>query len=161
MALWVEVWRSRHKPVVIPTSPRTGHDLRFDLSSFTPKASALIAMQRYELTACVEVATGRARTDPVYADFWAAVHNAARKLGGVPHWGQESIVPSAADVSANYGEDLERWQQVLAELSAEDPQVFSTCFTRDLGLEPSGSAGLLRYDALTAFLTALEGASDS
>jgi hypothetical protein len=87
------------------------------------------------------------------------VHNAARERGGVPHWGQE-FISSATDVSANYGEDLTRWQQVLAELSVDD-QVFSTKFTRDNGLEPSGSAGLLRFDALTAFLTALAGASDS
>lgn len=127
---------------------------------FTPKASALIAMQRYELTASVEVATGRARTDLVYADFWAAVHKAARAHGGIPHWGQE-FVASPDDVAANYGEDLTRWRQVLTELSVDDPGVFSTAFTRDLGLEPSGSSGLLRYDALTAFLTALEGASDS
>ena len=128
---------------------------------FTPRASALIAMQRYELTASVEVAVARTRTEPdLYAKFWAAVHEAARANGGIPHWGQEFIL-SADNVSTHYGEDLMRWQQILTELSVDDPHVFSTAFTRDLGLEPSGTAGVLLYDVLTAFLTALEGASDS
>jgi hypothetical protein len=127
---------------------------------FTPRASALIAMQRFELTASVEVATARSRTDPVYPEFWAAVHEAARAHGGIPHWGQQFIA-SAGDLSAYYGEDLERWRQVLAELSVDDPEAFSTAFTRDHGLEPSGAAGVLLYDALTAFLMALEGATDT
>jgi hypothetical protein len=117
-------------------------------------------MQRFELTASVEVATARARTDPVYAKFWAAVHKAARDLGGIPHWGQEFIA-SADDVASHYGKDLQRWRQLLAELSVDDPNVFSTAFTRDLGLEPSGLTGLLLYDVLTAFLSGIEGASDS
>ena len=135
---------------------------------FTPASSALIAMQRHDSTVSVEVATIRARSDPIYAPFWLDVHAAAHDLDvhatphlvGTPHWGQEFIA-TADDIRELYGDNIALWRQVLSELSAEDPQVFSTPFTRNLDLEPSGPAGLLLCDPLTAFLNALEGAADS
>jgi D-arabinono-1,4-lactone oxidase len=127
---------------------------------FTPAASALLAMQRFELTASVEVATVRARTDPVFAEFWSNVHKAATKRLGIPHWGQE-FTCGPDYIQSHYGADLTRWRQVLTDLSVDDPRVFSTEFTRGLDLEPSGTPGLLLCDSLTAFLEALEGAADS
>ena len=109
---------------------------------FTPASSALIAMQRHDSTVSVEVATIRARSDLIYAPFWLDVHAAAHELHGTPHWGQEFIA-TAHDIAERYGDNIALWRQVLSELSAEDPQVFSTPFTRNLDLEPSGPAGLL------------------
>jgi hypothetical protein len=80
---------------------------------------------------------------------------------GFPTGVRSSFVASSGDVKRNYGADLSTWQQILAELSADDPDVFSTSFTRDLGLEPSGPAGVLLYDPLSAFLFALQGAADA
>jgi len=117
---------------------------------FTPNSSALIAMQRHQLTAAVEVATARARTDAVFAEFWAAVHDAARRNGGVAHWGQEFEM-SAADVAVDYDDELNLWHHVLAEVSAEAPAAFSTAFTRELGLEPVDAGGIMLCDTLTAF----------
>jgi len=107
-------------------------------------------MQRHQLTAAVEVATARARTDAVFAEFWAAVHDAARRNGGVAHWGQEFEM-SAADVAVDYDDELNLWHHVLAEVSAEAPAAFSTAFTRELGLEPVDAGGIMLCDTLTAF----------
>lgn len=127
---------------------------------FTPKASALLAMQRYDLTASVEVATSRAQTDPVYSDFWAAIHEAATRYLGIPHWGQE-FDQSASSIETNFGNDLATWRRALVTLSVDDTRIFSTQLTRDLGLEPEGAEGFFVYDALTAFLAALEGGGES
>ena len=88
------------------------------------------------------------------------LHDAAIAHGGIPHWGQE-FRQSAADLSGHYGKDLTLWRSMLAELSVDGPAAFGTPFTRDLGLEPGEASGVFIYDALTAFLTALDGSSDS
>ena len=77
---------------------------------FTPAATASLAMQRWDLTASVEVATARARTDPVFDSFWNAVHAAAKHRGGIPHWGQE-FDADAKYIQSVYGDDLDRWRQ--------------------------------------------------
>ncbi len=126
---------------------------------FTPRASALIAMQRFDLTASVEVATGRARQDNVYAAFWDKLHEAAEAHHGIPHWGQE-FRQSRHGIEEHYGSTLVRWRSMLAELSTDGPAAFSTTFSRAVGLEPTEASGLFLEDALTMFLRALDGATD-
>lgn len=126
---------------------------------FTPAASALIAMQKYPLTASVEVATARSRLDDVYAPFWSALHDAARARRGIPHWGQE-FRHTAAELEALYGPRLRRWRQVLADLCHGAPGVFSTGFSRDKGLEPLGGAGATDDDAIDLFLAGLASGDD-
>lgn len=131
---------------------------------FTPISSALIAMQRFELTAAVEVSIMQVRTETLYANFMSQLHAAAKELGGIPHWGQEvrftPLRESADQVAALYGDGLLRWRQMLGALSIDDPDVFSTKFTRDHNLEPAEASEIFLYDALSAFLTALDAASD-
>lgn len=126
---------------------------------FTPVASALIAMQRYPLTASVEVATPRSRLDDVYAAFWSELHDAARARQGIPHWGQEFRL-TEAELAALYGTRLRRWREVLAEVSGGAPQVFSTAFSRDKGLEPLGGASGTDDDAIDLFLAGLASGDD-
>jgi hypothetical protein len=126
---------------------------------FTPGATALIAMQQFGLTASVEVSTPRTRLQDVYADFWTDVHKASNTRGGIPHWGQE-FRQSAEDLAARYGDRLVRWRSVLADLVDESPDVFSTAFSRDRGLEPAGSSRLFDDDAIEQFLLGLEGGPD-
>ncbi|RDI65567.1 D-arabinono-1,4-lactone oxidase [Nocardia pseudobrasiliensis] len=102
---------------------------------FTPKSSALIAMQRYDLSVSVEIATGRARQDDIYAGFWDDVHAAARTFGAIPHWGQEFRIP-ASDLAGLYGDRMRTWRMALATLTDAGQDVFSTAFSRTNGLEP-------------------------
>jgi len=121
---------------------------------FTPAASALLAMQKYPLTASVEVATARSRVDDVYAGFWSALHDAARARQGIPHWGQE-FRHTAAELEALYGARMRRWRAALADVCHGAPQVFSTAFSRDKGLEPLGAGGATDDDAIDIFLAGL------
>jgi hypothetical protein len=123
---------------------------------FTPRSTALIAMQQFELTASVEVSTPRTRVREIFAGFWNDVHVAASAHRGLPHWGQE-FRQSAAELDALYGDRLATWRGVLASLSGDDPGVFSTPFSRDKGLEPTGAGD---DDAIEQFLLGLEGGSD-
>lgn len=124
---------------------------------FTPGASPLLAMQRFPLTASVEVSTARARQEDVYAEFWSNVHAAANELNGIPHWGQE-FRHSATDLALLYGDDMATWRRMLAELSIDGPDIFSTRFSRNAGLEPSEAAGIFDANAIEQFLTALRSA---
>ncbi len=126
---------------------------------FTPGSSALIAMQQFDLTASVEVATGRVRTEDVYLGFWADLHHAAEQLGGIPHWGQESRQSTVA-IAGHYGQRLGRWRAMLAELSTDGPRTFSNDFTRMSGLEPAAPTGLFLGDALSLFRITLDAGSD-
>jgi len=126
---------------------------------FTPGSSALIAMQQFDLTASVEVATGRVRTEDVYHDFWTSLHNAAEQLNGIPHWGEESRQSKAA-LAGHYGQRLTRWQAMLAELSTDGPRVFSNDFSRSSGLEPSTPTGLFLGEPLSMYRDTLEACSD-
>jgi hypothetical protein len=123
---------------------------------FTPGATALIAMQQFGLTASVEVSTPRTRAEDVYANFWNDVHNAANARGAIPHWGQE-LRQSADDLAVRYGDRLDRWRGALSDLIDENPRVFSTVFSRDKGLEPTGPS---EDDAVEQFLIGLEGGVD-
>ncbi len=130
---------------------------------FTPQATALIAMQQFALTASVEVATGRTRLLPdLFSDFWNEVHQAASDLGGIPHWGQE-MRQTAQQLKLHYGERLTRWRSALGEIAGGAPQVFSTPFSRDKGLEPlvaGPPAEPAEDDALEIFMLALEAGVD-
>lgn len=126
---------------------------------FSPPASALIAMQKYALTASVEVATPRSRLDDVYADFWAALHDAARARNGIPHWGQE-FRHTRDELADLHGFRLRRWREILAEVSANAPQVFSTEFSRDKGLEPLDGGNATDDDAVEAFMAGLRAGDD-
>lgn len=126
---------------------------------FTPRSTALLAMQRFSLTASVEVATGRARQVDVYRPFWDALHRSADHYNGIPHWGQE-FRQSTATIAAHFGNDLVQWRSMLAEMSLDGSAVFSNAFSRDNGLEPGEAKGLFADDALAMFLRALEGSVD-
>lgn len=131
---------------------------------FTPSSAPLIAMQRFPLTVSLEIATGRARQENVYAKFWEEVHDTATKHGGIPHWGQE-FRQSAAEIEVHYGENLVTWRRVLAKLSRHrrPTKIFSTAFSRDKGLEPDAVVAkikILDCDAVELFLVGLAGASD-
>ena len=126
---------------------------------FTPVASAMIAMQRYPLTASVEVATPRSRLDNIYATFWSELHEAARARKGFPHWGQE-FRHSKTELAELYGARLRRWREVLADVCGGGAQVFSTVFTREKGLEPLLAAGATEEDAIDLFLTGLAAGQD-
>jgi hypothetical protein len=129
---------------------------------FTPAASALIAMQQYPLTASVEVATPRSRLDDVYAPFWSELHAAGRVRNGIPHWGQE-FRHTEAELVALHGARLQRWREVLADVCGGAPQVFSTAFSREKGLEPLAGAGATNEDdedAIDLFMAGL-GAADA
>jgi hypothetical protein len=125
---------------------------------FTPGATALIAMQQFALTASVEVSTPRTRADDIYAGFWADVHAAGNRLGGLAHWGQ-SVRQSADEIAARYGDRLLRWRSVLADLSVGGPGVFSTAFSRDKGLEPYNAGPATEDDAIDQFMLGLEAGS--
>jgi hypothetical protein len=125
---------------------------------FTPRASALLAMQRFSMTASVEVSTIRSRFEDVYAGFWSEVHELARSHRGIPHWGQE-MRHTRADIEALYGSDHFRWCVVLDDLADGFPAVFRSEFSVDKGLEPrrlaSPSVGEPEDD-IDAFLQGLE-----
>jgi hypothetical protein len=127
---------------------------------FTPSAIPLIAMQRFALTISVEISTARVRYKNIYASFWNDLHNAANERGGIPHWGQE-FRQSASDITAHYGERMMTWRQMLAELSIDSPNTFSTPFSRDTGLEPTESTGIFDNDSVDQFMIALEAASEA
>ena len=119
---------------------------------FTPAATALIAMQQFPLTVSVEVTALRTRLKDIFAGFWNDIHEAAATHGGIPHWGQEFRL-TASDLTALYGERIDAWRDVLTDLLCDSPDVFSTAFSRDKGLEPSD-------DELALFMLALEGAAE-
>ncbi|WP_330252847.1 hypothetical protein OG874_43550 [Nocardia sp. NBC_00565] len=103
---------------------------------FTPRSSALIAMQQYELSVSVEIATGRARQDDIYARFWDDVHRTAQDFGAIPHWGQEFRIP-ADDIADLYGTNFRTWRTTAATITDNhQPDAFATPFTRSVRLEP-------------------------
>jgi D-arabinono-1,4-lactone oxidase len=126
---------------------------------FTPRSTALIAMQRFALTVSVEVATARARQDDVYVKFWNEIHRAANERGAIPHWGQQFRQPARA-IASHYGDDLLEWRRMLAEVSIDAPNTFSTPFSRANGLEPTEATGIFDAESLDQFLAGLEAAAD-
>jgi D-arabinono-1,4-lactone oxidase len=126
---------------------------------FTPRSTALIAMQRFALTVSVEVATARARQEDVYVEFWNEIHRAANERGAIPHWGQQFRQP-ARGIASHYGDDLLAWRRMLAELSIDAPNTFSTPFSRANGLEPTEATGIFDAESLDLFLAGLEAAAD-
>jgi hypothetical protein len=125
---------------------------------FTPRATALIAMQRFPRTVSVEVGTGRAHQDDVYREFWNAVHLAANERRAIPHWGQEFRQPASA-IAAHYGKDLLMWRRMLAELSIDSPNTFSTEFSRRHDLERGEATGIFDGESVEQFLAAFEAAA--
>jgi FAD/FMN-containing dehydrogenase len=127
---------------------------------FTPRATALIAMQRFPRTVSIEVGTGRAHQDEVYREFWNAVYKAANERRAIPHWGQEFRQSSDA-IAAHYRERLLTWRRMLAELSIDAPDTFSTEFSQKHGLEPTEEAtGTFDSESTELFLAGLEAAAD-
>ncbi|MEV4509170.1 FAD-binding protein [Dactylosporangium sp. NPDC049525] len=113
---------------------------------FMPKSAAFIAMQRFDCTATVEVATGRVRQEDIYADFWNRVHDAALQCGGIPHWGQQ-FRHSAEDLAWLYKRDLTRWRETVTAFGLQrpdlsGPDVFSTPFSHAAGLEPLSAVSI-------------------
>jgi hypothetical protein len=127
---------------------------------FMPRATALIAMQRFPRTVSIEVAAGRGKQENVYRKFWDAVQQAANERRAIPHWGQEFQQPDTA-IAAHYGDDLVKWRRMLAELSIDAPNTFSTPFSLQHGLEPSEATGVFDADAVDQFLAAFEAAASS
>lgn len=125
---------------------------------FMPRATALLAMQRYPRTVSVEVGTGRSRLVEIYKDFWDGVHKAASDRGAIAHWGLQ-LRQSAPEIEARYGNDLVMWRRMLGELSIDQPSTFSTHFSRERGLEPTAATGVFDEDAVEEFLTAFEAAA--
>jgi hypothetical protein len=120
---------------------------------FMPRASALLSMCRFPVTASVEVATGRSRLEDVYAGFWDDLHNLANASLAIAHWGQESR--QAADyIEARFGANLTSWRMTLARLAGAAP-TFSTPFSREHGLEPDTSAISDDEDAIDRYLAGL------
>jgi len=126
---------------------------------FTPRATALLAMQRFALTVSVEIATPRARQEKVYEDFWEKLHNKANTSGAIPHWGQE-FTQSDREIAAHYGQQLLTWRRVLAELSIDRPDTFRTKFSEEKGLKPTEATGIFDSESTDQFLAALESAAD-
>jgi D-arabinono-1,4-lactone oxidase len=126
---------------------------------FTPRSTALIAMQQFDLTASVEISTAKTRVADLFGAFWNDVHATAAARCGIAHWGQE-FRQSAEYLQARYGDHLNSWRRVLGSLSNANPTVFSTPFSRDKGLEPDWSGVDEDDDAIEMFLLALAGGSD-
>jgi hypothetical protein len=123
---------------------------------FMPRSTALIAMQQFEANVSVEVSTAKTRLQNLFGAFWSDVQDAATRHGGIPHWGQE--IPQPADyLDQRYGAGIATWRRVLGDLSADQPAVFSTPFSREKGLEPDWSGD---DDAVDMFLLAFEGGDD-
>ncbi len=125
---------------------------------FTPRSTALIAMQRFPRTVSVEIQTGRSRQEDVYGNFWSALHEAAIKHRAIPHWGQEFRQPASA-IASHYGDDLVTWRRMLAELSLDAPDTFRTQFSVDHGLEPGEATGIFDGDSVDQFVAAFEAAA--
>jgi hypothetical protein len=127
---------------------------------FTPRATALLAMQRFPRTVSVEVGTGRA-FKPIYEKFWVEVHNAANEYRAIQHWRQK-LQQSKPEIEAHFGNDLLTWRRMLAELSIDAPDTFSTKFSQDLGLEPKpGEAtGIFDSESVEQFLAGFEATAD-
>lgn len=85
------------------------------------------------------------------AAWIASVLQHAQTLGGRPHWGQQNR-PTAAEVSALYGAQFDRWRAVLGGFSGAST-LFSNTFTVARGLEPQGTRAL-RIEGVASALSA-------
>jgi hypothetical protein len=124
---------------------------------FTPGSTALIAMQQHPSTVSVEVATIRSRLFDRHLGFRNDLNDAANSLNAIAHWGQE-FGQDRPYIEGRYGPRLAAWRKALGNIEAGQPPVFSTAFSREVGLEPSGRAGILDDDAVDLFFAGLQGA---
>lgn len=99
---------------------------------FTGRSSALLAMQRWDLTASVEVSLLQGIDGN--AELLYALERAALARGGTVHWGQDNTT-SAADVAASFPA-LARWRACLAELVGDGPDTFDNEFCAVRGMGP-------------------------
>lgn len=115
---------------------------------YTPRARAQLAMQQWDLTASVEVQLGRIRHDDVMGPLCEQVRALGSAHGGIPHWGQEceSVPP---EVLADRFPHINDWRRALGAVAPADRGVFSTPFSRRVGLEPSAPAPLTAVAAST------------
>jgi hypothetical protein len=100
---------------------------------FTRRSSALLAMQRWDVTCSVEVALLKGIEGN--AEVLNTLEVAALRRGGTIHWGQRNSTDAAA-VAASYP-GLERWRKRLTEIIADGPTgTFDNDFCATRGLEP-------------------------
>lgn len=100
---------------------------------FTRRSHALLAMQRWDVTASVEVALlqGIDGNDEVLQ----RVQQAALDRGGTIHWGQRNTLDADAVEAAFPG--LRRWRARLFEIiGSARPETFDNAFCARRGLEP-------------------------
>ena len=98
---------------------------------FTGRSSALLAMQRWDVTCAVEVALLRGIDGN--ADVLHALEVAAIRRGGTIHWGQRNTTDAAA-ISQSFP-DLARWRARLDQIiGAENPDTFDNAFCQTRGL---------------------------
>lgn len=103
---------------------------------FTRGTTALLGMQRFARTCCVEFLMMRGING--HEDFRRRLYVLAAAHGGVPHWGLVHEIGAAA-VHAAYGEAYVDWRMALGRLIEDGGgrnRTFSTSFSRERGLEP-------------------------
>ncbi len=100
---------------------------------FTQQSQALLAMQRFKQTVHIEISVIQSRSN---SSAFRRIDAAARRLGGIPHWGQLHRL-TRAEVSQIYGDDLEKFRKAIKRLARYgEKSTFSNSFTRDRGIEP-------------------------
>lgn len=102
---------------------------------FTGQGSALLAPQRWQATAVVEVAGLRDVGGVTELVDFAITLSRDRNFSGILHWGQRNE-SDVGDIEWRFNRngDLDRWRGALRALSA-DADTFSSRFTRQTGLE--------------------------
>ena len=113
---------------------------------FTRKSEALLAMQKFERCAHVEVMSLRGfRRNQ---NFLELLHRQGRARGGVPHWGQQNVL-TADDVEAIYGRNLRAWRRIKRRFNGYAHDQFTNEHDRERGLEPKARDSLL-FHMMTA-----------
>lgn len=101
---------------------------------YTPRGLATLGMQKWDLTASVEVQLGRIRHDDVMAPLCEHVRALGHARGGIPHWGQEC---ESEGVLADGFAEIDTWKRHLRAITGDGEDRFSTAFSRRASLEPS------------------------
>jgi len=113
---------------------------------YTARSKALLAMERWRLTAAIEVAVARPSdgSEELFAAYMSWIHTKAGMYGAVPHWGQVHDV-DATYIEQRYRDELETWRWALAEIENHGGSTFDSKFCRKRGLE--ATRGLDEYRA--------------
>lgn len=99
---------------------------------FTRRSSALLAMQRWDLTAHVEIAFLKDLRGSLPA--LRELQEAAVRRGGTVHWGERNTI-GRAEVEATFPE-LPAWRKQLAQVLGAGGEVFDNDFCHRHGLQP-------------------------